>query len=83
MRDEPVRSDRKWRRKGSCSPQPGLNRSLAKSFKRIVIGAVTNTLLPAIQNAELKHLVTKVAPAFVAHRDAAKYMLDNGTMSKM
>jgi putative membrane protein len=48
-----------------------------------VIAAVTTTLLPAIQNAELKDLVTKVAPAFVAHRDAAKYMLDHGTMSKM
>ena len=42
-----------------------------------------NTLLPAIQNPELKDLVTKVAPAFVAHRDEAKYMLDHGTMSKM
>jgi putative membrane protein len=40
-----------------------------------VIAAVTNTLLPAIQNAELKTLVTQVAPAFVAHRDAAKNML--------
>jgi putative membrane protein len=48
-----------------------------------VIGAVTTTLLPAIQNAELKELVAKVAPAFVAHRDAAKYMLEHGTMSKM
>ncbi|HEY2162617.1 MAG TPA: DUF4142 domain-containing protein [Gemmatimonadaceae bacterium] len=33
-----------------------------------VIGAVTKTPLPAIQNAELKDLVTKVAAAFVAHR---------------
>ena len=41
-----------------------------------VIGAVQKTLLPAIQNAELKDLVTKVAPAFVAHRDAAKNLLD-------
>jgi len=40
-----------------------------------VIGAVTNTLLPAIQNSDLKKLVTTVAPAFVAHRDAAKNML--------
>ena len=39
--------------------------------------------LPAIQNAELKQLVTTVAPAFVAHRDAAKNMLEHGTMSKM
>jgi putative membrane protein len=48
-----------------------------------VIDAVTKTLLPAIQNAELKDLVTKVAPAFVAHRDAAKNMLDKGMMSGM
>ena len=40
-----------------------------------VIAAVQNTLLPAIQNAELKELVMKVAPAFVAHRDAAKNLL--------
>jgi predicted outer membrane protein len=45
-----------------------------------VIGAVTKTLLPAIQNAELKDLVTKVAPAFVAHRDAAKNLLDKQPM---
>ena len=37
-----------------------------------VIDAVTTTLLPAIQNAQVKDLVTKVAPAFVAHRDAAQ-----------
>jgi putative membrane protein len=41
-----------------------------------VIAAVEKTLLPAIQNAELKHLVTVVAPAFVAHRDAAKNLLE-------
>ena len=41
-----------------------------------VIAAVQKQLLPAIQNAELKDLVVKVAPAFVAHRDAAKNMLD-------
>ena len=45
-----------------------------------VIGAVTKTLLPAIQNAELKDLVTKVAPAFVAHRDAAKNLLEKQGM---
>jgi len=45
-----------------------------------VIGAVTKTLLPAIQNAELKDLVTKVAPAFVEHRDAAKNLLDKQGM---
>ena len=53
------------------------------AFHDAVIGAVTTTLLPAIQNAELKKLVTVVAPAFVAHRDAAKNMLEHGMASKM
>lgn len=53
------------------------------SYHDGVIAAVQKTLLPAIQNAELKDLVTKVAPAFVAHRDAAKNMLEHGAMSKM
>jgi putative membrane protein len=46
-------------------------------FHSAVIDAVTTTLLPAIQNAEVKELVTKVAPAFAAHRDRAQSMLDN------
>jgi putative membrane protein len=37
-----------------------------------VIDAITKTLLPAIQNAELKSLVQKVAPAFQAHLAAAE-----------
>jgi putative membrane protein len=45
-------------------------------FHTAVIDAITTTLLPAIQNADLKDLVTKVAPAFVAHRDKAQSMLD-------
>ncbi len=45
-------------------------------FHNAVIDAVTNTLLPAIQNAQLKDLVTKVAPAFVAHRDRAQSLLN-------
>jgi putative membrane protein len=45
-------------------------------FHNAVIDAVTNTLLPAIQNAQLKDLVTKVAPAFVAHRDKAQSLLN-------
>jgi putative membrane protein len=40
-------------------------------FHQSVIDAVQSTLLPAIQNAELKELVVKVAPAFGAHRDMA------------
>ena len=45
-------------------------------YHNAVIDAVTKTLLPAIQNAQLKDLVTKVAPAFVAHRDAAQNLLN-------
>jgi len=41
------------------------------AFHKAVIDAVTTTLLPAIQNAELKALVVKVAPAFQAHMLAA------------
>lgn len=40
-------------------------------FHQDVITAVTNTLLPAIQNADVKKLVVAVAPAFEAHRAAA------------
>ena len=42
------------------------------AFHKAVIDAVTTTLLPAIQNAELKALVVKVAPAFQAHMLAAQ-----------
>ena len=40
--------------------------------RNAVIDAVTSTLLPAVQNAELKALVVKVAPAFEAHMIAAQ-----------
>jgi putative membrane protein len=42
------------------------------TYHQAVIDAVTNTLLPATQNAELKNLETTVAPNFVAHLQAAK-----------
>lgn len=42
------------------------------AFHKAVIDAVTSTLLPAIQNAELKTLVVQVAPAFEAHMIAAQ-----------
>lgn len=44
------------------------------AFHQAVLDAVNSTLMPAIQNAELKDLVTKVAPAFEAHRAAAADM---------
>ena len=45
-------------------------------FHQDVIDAVNKTLLPAIQNAEVKALVVKVAPAFEAHRAAAANLRD-------
>lgn len=51
------------------------------AYHDAVIQAVQKTLLPAIQNAEVKDLVVKVAPAFVAHRDAAKNMLEKNGMA--
>jgi putative membrane protein len=42
------------------------------AFHQAVIEAVQTTLLPAIQNEELKALVVKVAPAFQAHMLAAQ-----------
>ena len=46
-------------------------------FHNAVLDAVTHTLLPATQNAQVKDLETKVAPAFVAHRDRAQSLLDD------
>jgi putative membrane protein len=45
-------------------------------YHNAVIDAVNTTLLPATQNAQLKDLETKVAPAFVAHRDRAQSLLN-------
>ena len=45
------------------------------AFHAAVIEAVKTTLLPAIDNAELRALVVKVAPAFEAHRQAAQQLL--------
>lgn len=42
------------------------------AFHKAVIGAVQNTLVPAIDNPELKALVVKVAPAFEAHMRMAQ-----------
>ena len=42
------------------------------NFHQSVIDAVTGTLLPAIQNEELKAFVQRIAPAFVGHLEQAK-----------
>lgn len=44
-------------------------------FHRAVIDAINTTLMPAIQNAEVKALVQKVAPAFEAHMRQAEQLL--------
>lgn len=46
------------------------------AFHKAVIDAMTTTLLPALQNAQVKDLVTKVAPAFEAHRAGAQNLLN-------
>ena len=46
------------------------------AFHKAVIDAMNATLLPSLQNAEVKALVTKVEPAFQAHMLAAQNMLD-------
>ncbi|MEP6591960.1 MAG: DUF4142 domain-containing protein [Gemmatimonadota bacterium] len=45
------------------------------AFHAAVVSAMTTTLLPATQNAELKALVEKVAPAFVGHQKHAEVLL--------
>jgi len=42
------------------------------AYHRAVLDALQGTLLPAIDNAELKALVEKVAPAFQAHMQMAQ-----------
>lgn len=46
------------------------------AYHKAVIDAMNTTLLPALQNAEVKALVVKVAPAFKAHQDAAQNLLN-------
>ena len=44
------------------------------NFHQAVLDAVQGTLLPAIENAELKAFVEKVGPAFGGHLEAAKQL---------
>jgi putative membrane protein len=48
-------------------------------YHKAVIDAVNTTLMPALQNQQVKDLVTKVAPAFKAHEDMAQNLLDKQT----
>jgi putative membrane protein len=42
------------------------------AYHQAVLDAIDQTLVPSAQNAELKDLLVKVRPAFVAHLDRAK-----------
>jgi putative membrane protein len=42
------------------------------AYHQAVIDAIDKTLIPSAQNAELKALLVKVRPAFVAHMEHAK-----------
>jgi putative membrane protein len=43
-------------------------------YHQAVLDAVSSTLLPAVQNADLKAFVEKVGPAFQGHLEAAKQL---------
>jgi putative membrane protein len=44
------------------------------TYHQQVIDALDNTLIPNAQNADLKNLLVKVRPAFVAHLEHAKHL---------
>jgi putative membrane protein len=44
------------------------------AYHEAVLSALDKTLIPSAQNAELKALMVKVRPAFVAHLEHAKHM---------
>jgi putative membrane protein len=45
-----------------------------QAFHSAVLAAVKSTLLPAIENKELKDFVTSLGPAFEAHRQMAEHL---------
>jgi putative membrane protein len=53
------------------------------TYHETVLDALDKTLIPSAQNAELKALLVKVRPAFVAHLEHAKQLQSSlGTSSK-
>jgi putative membrane protein len=50
------------------------------AYHQAVLDAVDKTLIPSASNAELKALLVKVRPAFVAHLEHAKHL--QSTLSK-
>jgi putative membrane protein len=61
--------------KGAAFDKAFLQHEVA--FHGAVLDAMQTTLLPALKNAEVRKLVTDVAPAFKAHQEAARHMLGN------
>ncbi|HEX6315713.1 MAG TPA: DUF4142 domain-containing protein [Gemmatimonadaceae bacterium] len=58
---------------GAAFDQAFLEHEVA--YHKAVVDAMKTSLIPAITSAELKALVEKVAPAFVAHQVAAEQLL--------
>lgn len=58
--------------KGMAFDKAFLDHEIA--FHQAVIDAVNSTLMPAIQNEELKAFVKSVAPAFAGHLAGAKHL---------
>jgi putative membrane protein len=44
------------------------------AYHQAVLDAIDKTLVPSVTNAELKDLLVKVRPAFVAHLDHARHL---------
>jgi putative membrane protein len=58
---------------GAAFDQAFLEHEVA--YHKAVIDAVNKSFMPAIKSVELKALVQKIAPAFVAHQQAAEQLL--------
>jgi putative membrane protein len=58
--------------KGAAFDKAYLDNEVA--YHQQVLDAVDKTLIPSAQNAELKALLVKVRPAFVAHLEHAKHL---------
>ena len=58
--------------RGAAFDKAYIDREVA--YHQQVIDALDNTLIPSATNAELKALLVKVRPAFVAHLEHAKHL---------
>jgi putative membrane protein len=63
---------------GAAFDQAYLDHEVA--YHQAVLDAVDQTLIPSAKNAELKALLVKVRPAFVAHLEHAKHL--QGSLGK-